>query len=150
MTESHFRSIIKGISWRIVGTVDTMIISFFLTGHWAMAIKIGFTEVITKVALYYVHERVWLYFLQGKEQSPRISLIKAITWRTVGTIDTMLLGWYYSGNPLTGLKIGFTEVATKIILYYFHERAWHRVPVGTVRKWFGYKVNDEATATPPQ
>lgn len=150
MTESHFRSIIKGISWRIVGTIDTMIISFFLTGHLAMAVKIGFTEVITKVALYYLHERIWLYFLKGKEQSPRISFIKAVTWRTVGTIDTMLLGWYYSGNPLTGLKIGFTEVATKIILYYFHERAWHRVPVGTVRKWFGFKVTDEATATPPQ
>ena len=94
MTESHFRSIIKGISWRIVGTVDTMVISFFLTGKLHMALKIGFTEVLTKVFLYYLHERIWLLSLHGKDQTPLISFIKAVTWRTVGTIDTMLLGWY--------------------------------------------------------
>jgi uncharacterized membrane protein len=70
MTESHFRSIIKGISWRIVGTIDTMIISFFLTGHLHMALKIGVTEVLTKVFLYYLHERVWIYGLKGKDQTP--------------------------------------------------------------------------------
>jgi len=142
MTESHFRSLIKGITWRIVGTLDTIVISFFLTGHFTMAIKIGFTEVITKVALYYLHERVWLHFLNGKTQSKTISLVKAVSWRTVGTIDTMLLGWFYSGNPLTGLKIGLVEVMTKIILYYLHERAWHAVPVGSVRKWFGVSAKD--------
>jgi uncharacterized membrane protein len=150
MTESHFRSIIKGISWRVVGTLDTIIISFFLTGHITTALKIGFTEVITKVSLYYLHERVWLYFLKGKDQTPAISVTKAVTWRIIGTIDTMLLGWFYSGNALTGLKIGFTEVATKIALYYLHERLWHRVPIGTVRKWFGLKANEETTTTPQQ
>lgn len=139
MTESHFRSIIKGISWRVVGTIDTITLSFILTGHIVTALKIGFTEVITKVALYYVHERVWLYFLNGKAQTSIISLIKAVTWRTIGTIDTMLLGWFYSGNPLTGLKIGAVEVCTKIALYYIHERLWNRVPLGTVRRLFGLK-----------
>lgn len=150
MTESHFRSIIKGISWRVVGTLDTIIISFFLTGHITTALKIGFTEVITKVSLYYLHERVWLYFLKSKDQTPAISVTKAVTWRIIGTIDTMLLGWFYSGNALTGLKIGFTEVATKIALYYLHERLWHRVPIGTVRKWFGLKANEETATTPQQ
>lgn len=139
MTESHFRSIIKGISWRVVGTFDTIILSFLLTGHIAVALKIGFTEVLTKIALYYLHERVWLFFIKDKAQTSIISLIKAITWRTVGTIDTMLLGWFYSGNPLTGLKIGLVEVCTKIVLYYIHERLWSRVPLGSVRKWFGLK-----------
>ncbi|MBP7390306.1 MAG: DUF2061 domain-containing protein [Chitinophagales bacterium] len=142
MTESHFRSIIKGISWRIVGTIDTMIISFFLTGHLHMALKIGVTEVLTKVFLYYLHERVWIYGLKGKDQTPVISFVKAVTWRTVGTIDTMLLGWFYSGNAMTGLKIGLTEVLTKIILYYLHERVWHKIPLGTVRKWFGIKSSE--------
>jgi uncharacterized membrane protein len=95
------------------------------------------TEVITKVVLYYLHERVWLHFLNGRSQTKKISFFKAVSWRTVGTIDTMLLGWFYSGNPLTGLKIGMVEVMTKIILYYFHERVWHTVPIGSVRKWFG-------------
>ena len=143
MTESHFRSIIKGISWRAVGTLDTVIISFFMTGHIHMALKIGATEVFTKVFLYYVHERVWLFFLEAKEQTPLISFFKAVSWRTVGTIDTMLLGWFYSGDPMVGLKIGFTEVATKIILYYIHERLWHQVPIGSVRKWFGVSTKGE-------
>ena len=137
MTESHLRSVIKGISWRIVGTIDTTVISFFLTGELKMALKIGLTEVLTKVVLYYLHERVWLYYLKGRDQTPAVSWIKAITWRTIGTIDTMILGWFYSGNPLTGLKIGLTEVLTKIVLYYLHERVWHRIPLGTVRRWFG-------------
>ncbi|MES2622179.1 MAG: DUF2061 domain-containing protein [Bacteroidota bacterium] len=142
MTESHFRSIIKGVSWRIVGTIDTIFLSFILTGHLTVALKIGASEVITKVALYYLHERVWIYFLKEQTQSSRVSMFKAVTWRIVGTIDTMILGWFYSGNLLTGLKIGLTEVITKIILYYFHERIWHRVPIGTVRKWFGISTKD--------
>ncbi len=138
-TESHYRSILKGITWRIVGTLDTIFISFIISGKINTALKIGFTEVITKVALYYVHERIWLHFLNGREQSKRISLFKAISWRMVGTIDTILLGWYFTGNPLSGLKIGVTEVATKVLLFYLHERAWTRIPVGTVRKWFRLK-----------
>ena len=45
-------------------------------------------------------------------------LLKAISWRTIGTIDTMILGWIISGNPMTGVKIGAVEVFTKIFLYY--------------------------------
>lgn len=143
MTESHFRSIIKGISWRVIGSLDTVTISFLLTGRIHTALKIGLTEVLTKVVLYYLHERAWLFFLQDKDQTPLISFAKAVSWRTVGTIDTMLLGWFYSGDMLTGLKIGFTEVVTKIVLYYLHERLWHRVPVGSVRKWFGVNATEE-------
>ena len=57
-------------------------------------------------------------------------IAKTITWRLVGTIDTMLLGWLISGNPLIGLKIGLLELITKMILYYFHERIWYRSKFG--------------------
>lgn len=60
-------------------------------------------------------------------------LLKAISWRVVGTVDTMCVAWFVSGNPLTGLKIGATEVFTKIILYYFHERAWFKINFGLQR-----------------
>jgi uncharacterized membrane protein len=45
-------------------------------------------------------------------------------------LDTFLLSWYISGNPLTGLKIGVAEVITKMILYYLHERTWYRINFG--------------------
>jgi uncharacterized membrane protein len=59
------------------------------------------------------------------------SLLKAISWRIVGTLDTMTLGWIITGSPLMGLKIGALELFTKFILYYFHERIWLRFKFGT-------------------
>ena len=40
-------------------------------------------------------------------------LIKTLTWRFVGTIDTMILGWFVSGDPMVGLKVGILELFTK-------------------------------------
>ena len=61
-------------------------------------------------------------------------LAKTITWRIVGTIDTMILGWVISGSPVTGLKIGAAEVVTKMILYYSHERVWYKINFGLDRR----------------
>ncbi len=61
-------------------------------------------------------------------------LFKTLTWRIVGTIDTMLLGWLISGNPLIGLKIGLLELITKMVLYYFHERIWYKSKFGIKKK----------------
>lgn len=57
--EHPLRSMTKAISWRIIGTFDTVLISWLITGEVSMALTIGSTEVITKVILYYGHERVW-------------------------------------------------------------------------------------------
>jgi uncharacterized membrane protein len=65
-----------------------------------------------------------------KDKSRFRHILKSITWRIVGTLDTMILGWIITGDPITGVKIGGLEVITKMILYYFHERAWMRVPLG--------------------
>ena len=53
-------------------------------------------------------------------------IAKTVTWRIVGTIDTIVLGWLISGDAKIGMTIGGFEVVTKMILYYFHERAWFR------------------------
>ena len=59
------------------------------------------------------------------------SILKTISWRLVGTLDTMALGWIITGDPLLGLKIGTLELFTKMILYYFHERLWLQSKFGT-------------------
>ena len=59
MHEKPYRSVVKTISWRTVGTLDTIIVSYFVTGNLVMAASIGSIEVITKMILYYFHERVW-------------------------------------------------------------------------------------------
>lgn len=60
-TDKPIKSIIKSFSWRIVGTIDTMIISYFITGRITVAVSIGSVEIITKTILYYFHERAWAH-----------------------------------------------------------------------------------------
>ena len=57
--EKPYRSLVKAISWRVTGTIDTILISFLITGQAKWALTIGFVELFTKVFLYYVHERIW-------------------------------------------------------------------------------------------
>ncbi len=59
MRDSHSRSVAKAVSWRIVGSIDTLVLSFIFTGSIALAGSIASTEMLTKVALYYLHERAW-------------------------------------------------------------------------------------------
>ena len=65
-TETHTRSVLKAVSWRTLGTIDTFAISWFLTGKVAMAGSIAALELITKIAWYYLHERVWAAVRWGR------------------------------------------------------------------------------------
>ena len=56
---SYKRHIAKTISWRIVGTLDTIILSGIITGSWELGLAIGGVEVFTKMILYFLHERIW-------------------------------------------------------------------------------------------
>lgn len=63
--ESHLRSVLKGVTWRVLGTIDTMVISYFITGSWKFALSIGSIEVVSKLVLYYLHERAWQLVPRG-------------------------------------------------------------------------------------
>jgi uncharacterized membrane protein len=65
--EHHLRSIAKAFTWRLTGTLDTIIISFLITGRVKWAISIGFVEFFTKTLLYYLHERIWNKIPVGKK-----------------------------------------------------------------------------------
>lgn len=68
MKESRWRSLLKGITWRITGTLDTFVISYLITGKIKTAVSISAVEVITKVILFYGHERVWEKVKWGKKR----------------------------------------------------------------------------------
>ncbi len=68
--EKAYRSVAKTISWRTIGTLDTIIISYFITGDLTMAASIGSIELFTKMALYYFHERAWNKISFGKIKEP--------------------------------------------------------------------------------
>lgn len=129
---SRKRHIAKAVTWRIVGTIDTILLSWIISGNPFTGLKIGFAEVATKMLLYYFHERLWfkLYIANSNKRH----LLKTLTWRILGTMDTMLLAWLITGDPMTGLKIGMAEMVTKMLLYFLHEKAWYNFDFGVEEK----------------
>ena len=65
-SEKPIRSVAKAISWRLIGTLDTLLISYILTGEVAIAASIASIDFITKMFLYFFHERVWNGINWGK------------------------------------------------------------------------------------
>lgn len=147
MTDSHARSVIKGITWRITGTIDTMIMAFIVTGELHNAIKIGLTEIFTKILLFYLHERLWNIIpfgrIDGVGPTPARSLVKGISWRVVGTMDTIFISYLITGHSLKAFRIGGFEVFSKIALYYIHERIWGKIKWGRI--WTVVKPDAEQT-----
>lgn len=64
--ELHSRSLLKALSWRITGTLDTFVISFVVTGNVSIAGSIAGVELLTKITLYYGHERIWAAIAWGR------------------------------------------------------------------------------------
>lgn len=135
---SYKRHLLKTITWRIVGTLDTILLSWLITGDVLLGLQIGLAETLTKLILYFLHERVWYKINLVKNakvlDSRKRHLAKTITWRTIGTLDTIILAWIITGSPLSGLKIGFAEVLTKMLLYYLHERVWYKLDYGLIKR----------------
>jgi len=67
VTEKPLRSVLKAISWRVVGTIDTIAISWILTGEMKTALAIGSVELVTKMLLYFGHERIWDRINYGRQ-----------------------------------------------------------------------------------
>jgi len=162
------RHIAKTITWRIVGSIDTWIIAYFLIGFFSndpseisdpeklelykkraavLASYITGLELITKTLFYYLHERVWfrLDWIATKQKVRHI--IKTISWRLVGAVDTILLVfivYYFSPNPYSNdswysdaskiaLSMFSIEIVTKMVLYYLHERIWFASNFGVIK-----------------
>ncbi|SMO86251.1 Uncharacterized membrane protein [Saccharicrinis carchari] len=71
MKEKRYRTLLKTISWRLTGTMDTFLISYLITGKVGLALSISGVEVFTKMILYYFHERTWNRVKYGKEKLSR-------------------------------------------------------------------------------
>ena len=127
--EWHARSVVKAASWRAVGTLDTFLWSLIVTGKPFNAGAIASMETVTKIGLFYLHERVWHLVAWGRDTRAR-ALAKAVTWRLVGSSDTFLLSWLVTGKANQAAMIAAAEALTKIGLYYGHERIWRRIRWG--------------------
>ncbi len=146
------RSLAKSVSWRIVGTLDTFVLSFLVLtfvaplfgvhpiSHAATARTsslIAVTELVTKVVLYFLHERGWAQIAWGlrhdgprRRELHRRSVAKTASWRVLAGIDTVVLALIFTGSIGAALSIGGFEVVTKLVLYFLHERVWARLDWG--------------------
>ena len=146
MSDRHTRSIVKGATWRIVGTADTIFLAFIFTGAIEKALKIGVIELFTKIFLFYLHERIWDKLSFGKKEKLENgilkklelhsrSVFKGISWRVVGSIDTFWIALFVNqGSPhatQTAFYITATEVFTKISFFWMHERIWMKIKWGS-------------------
>jgi adenylylsulfate kinase len=59
MKDSHARSVVKGITWRMIASSTTMLLVWLFTGNLALVASVGALEIAAKLALYYTHERLW-------------------------------------------------------------------------------------------
>ena len=126
------RHVVKSLTWRLIGTLDTLVFSWLITGDLGEGLSISGFTTFTKLVWYYMHERLWYNSLIT--DSNKRHILKTFSWRGIGTVDTIFFGWLITGNPLTGLKIGVTETISKMLLYYGHEKLWYRINYGLNRR----------------
>lgn len=67
--DSHVRSLLKGITWRLLATGTTILIAYWITGSTQIALEIGAVEAIAKIGVYYLHERAWLSVALGSTRA---------------------------------------------------------------------------------
>ena len=145
--ESHLRSVLKGVSWRIIATSDTILVVLAITcitGSCSIenALKIGAAEFLIKLFVYYIHERVWQNVTKERDVNNKITLYKSISWRIIATSMTFIIsGAILDAFEEVALYIAITELFTKFGLYYIHERIWLKLPLGKIRNFFFKKNN---------
>ncbi len=72
--ESHFRSIMKAITWRAGGTVVTFAVAWILTQEFKLAAQIGALDTVIKIGAFYFHERLWIHVKFGKLRRPEYEI----------------------------------------------------------------------------
>ena len=146
------RSIAKAVSWRVVGTLDTLLLSWAVITYLGPVLGraaesgsdnlktagyIALTEIGTKIGFFFLHERAWARAtwgvrmeVGGRVESHGRTATKTATWRTIASVDTVLLALIFTGNIGTAVSIGGIEIFTKLLLYFLHERVWVRIQFG--------------------
>jgi uncharacterized membrane protein len=122
------RHLAKSLSWRAIGTIDTFIFAWLITGNIDEGLNLSGITTLTKLVWYYIHEQLW--FKSSLSDSNKRHIFKTFSWRAIGTLDTVIMGWIIIGNPLIGLKIGGIESVTKMLLYFGHEKLWYKINFG--------------------
>lgn len=137
MEGSRKRHIAKTVTWRIIATGTTFVLTmiFFRDDPHATE-KAGWValfETIIKMALYYYHERIW-FNINLQIRSAIRHFLKTITWRITASLTTFIIAFIiFREDPGAAEKatgIALVESILKMLFYYLHERAWYASKFG--------------------
>ncbi len=64
------------------------------------------------------------------EETRKRSILKAVIWRVLATLTTMMVVFVFTGNIILSIEVGFVEAVAKMIIYYLHERGWDKIGWG--------------------
>ncbi|MEM0940715.1 MAG: DUF2061 domain-containing protein, partial [Bacteroidota bacterium] len=131
--KSRKRHIAKTVTWRIIATGTTFLLTIFFFREDPNATEkaswVAVSEAILKMVFYYYHERVWFSIKMNLRSSIR-HLFKTITWRVIASLTTFVLALlFFKDDPSAVEKatgVALIESILKMLFYYLHERVWHK------------------------
>ncbi len=137
--DSRVRHITKSITWRLIASTTTFVLALMFFGQAELA-KVSWLvvfETSSKIAIYYVHERIW-FKLSTHLNSKMRHVAKAITWRVLASATTFGLALFFFSNQEGAMEkatsIALIESVLKMAFYYGHEEAWYRINLGLDRR----------------
>ena len=126
------RHVAKSLSWRFIGSLDTLLFAWLITGSFSEGLNVSLVTTFTKLIWYYLHEHVW--FKSNMSDSNKRHIIKTFSWRLVGSLDTIIFGWiitiiFHAQNTIAFLKLfqkaysilGMKNYGIKLILVWIKE-----------------------------
>lgn len=134
---SRKRHIAKTLTWRVLATGTTFLLTLFFFREDPNATEkaswVAFAESILKMVLYYYHERIW-FTNKIKLKSSIRHLSKTITWRVIASVTTFGLAYFFFKDDPSAMQkatgIALAESVIKMAIYYVHERIWHSSKFG--------------------
>ncbi|MEM6814469.1 MAG: DUF2061 domain-containing protein [Bacteroidota bacterium] len=135
--KSRKRHIAKTVTWRIIATGTTFLLTIFFFREDPNATEkaswVAVSEAILKMVFYYYHERIWFSIKMNLRSSIR-HLFKTITWRVIASLTTFVLALlFFKDDPSAVEKatgVALIESILKMLFYYLHERVWHKSKFG--------------------
>jgi len=138
MQDSKGRSFAKGVSWRMLASLTTFFLATLLIkddkSDELLAITV--TEFFSKLVFYYLYERLWNFIPYGrtsKGPSHIRSVTKGIGWRIIATSTVISIFYIFTGDISDAVALGAIDFLLKLVIYYFHERAWASIRWGRIR-----------------
>ncbi len=134
---SKKRHIAKTITWRIIATGTTFILTLIFfredPNATSKATWVAAIETVLKMIIYYYHERIWFNYRVNMKSNIR-HLYKTLTWRFTASLTTFLIAFFIFREDPNAMEkasgIAFVEIFLKMLFYYLHERAWHASKFG--------------------